>query len=76
MIKTGKGKNCRQPLIEIDNRGQRLSGCLTCNLWAAGKSAEWIRLNEEDLRALYLLRIAVASGSCAASGWREAEADC
>ena len=56
MIKTGKGKNCRQPLIEIDNRGQRLGGCLTCNLWAAGKSAQWIRLNEEDLRALYLLR--------------------
>jgi len=68
MIETGKGKNCRQPLIEIDNRGQRLSGCLTCNLWAAGKSAEWC--------ALYLLRIAVASGSCAASAWREAEADC
>jgi len=42
MIETGKDKNCHhcgQPLIEIDNRGQRLSGCLTCNLWTVGKSA-------------------------------------
>ena len=22
---------CKQPLIEIDNRGERLKGCLTCN---------------------------------------------
>jgi hypothetical protein len=26
---------CGQDLIEIDNRGERLKGCLTCNLWAA-----------------------------------------
>src|SRR6478672_10563484 len=26
---------CDQELIEIDNRGERLWGCLTCNLWAA-----------------------------------------
>jgi hypothetical protein len=24
----------QQPLIEIDNRGERLTGCLTRNLWA------------------------------------------
>jgi len=26
---------CGQELIEIDNRGGRLVGCLTCNLWTA-----------------------------------------
>ena len=25
---------CKQPLIEIDNDGERLKGCLTCNLWS------------------------------------------
>ena len=25
---------CKQPLIEIDNRGERLKGCLACNLWS------------------------------------------
>jgi hypothetical protein len=29
---------CGQQLIEIDNRGERLIGCLTCNLWAAAGS--------------------------------------
>jgi hypothetical protein len=24
---------CKQPLIEVDNRGQHLVGCLTCNEW-------------------------------------------
>ena len=27
--------HCKQALIEIDNRGERLTGCLTCNLLAA-----------------------------------------
>ena len=26
--------NCGQELVEIDNRGERLTGCLSCNLWA------------------------------------------
>jgi len=25
---------CKQPLTKIDNYGERLTGCLTCNLWA------------------------------------------
>jgi hypothetical protein len=29
---------------------------LTCNLWTAAHSKRWIRLNEEDLRALHQLR--------------------
>ena len=48
--------NCGQGLIEIDNRGERLTGCLTCNLWSGGDVKGWIRLSVEDLRALHLLR--------------------
>ena len=31
----GRCRECGQELIEIDNRGERLWGCLTCNLWTA-----------------------------------------
>ena len=47
---------CGQEVMEIDNRGMRLVGCLTCNLWAAADNERWIRLGEEDLRALHQLR--------------------
>ena len=43
-------------LIEVDNRGQRLVGCLTCNLWAAEGKKRWVRLSVEDLHALHELR--------------------
>jgi hypothetical protein len=46
---------CDQELIEIDNHGQRLIGCLVCNLWAAADDKRWVRLSEEDLRALHSL---------------------
>ena len=49
-------QQCHQPLKEIDNFGQRLRGCFTCNLWATAKGATWIRLSEEDLRSFYKLR--------------------
>jgi hypothetical protein len=46
---------CKQPLTEIENRGQRLTGCL--NVQPVGdrgrKALE--ALCEEDLRALHLL---------------------
>ncbi len=48
--------NCGQELVEIDNRGQRLTGCITCNLWTADDAKGWTRLSEEDLRALHQLR--------------------
>jgi hypothetical protein len=48
--------HCKQELIEIDNRGERLTGCLSCNLWSASGEKLWIRLSEEDLRALHQLR--------------------
>jgi len=35
--------NCGQELVEIDNRGQRLTGCITCNLWTAGDAKGWTR---------------------------------
>jgi hypothetical protein len=46
---------CKQPLIEIDNRGERLKGCLTCNLWSTVDRKLWKWLSEEDLRALHAL---------------------
>jgi hypothetical protein len=53
--KIGCCNQCKQPLTEIENRGQRLTGCLTCNLWATEGGKSWKRLCEEDLRALHLL---------------------
>jgi hypothetical protein len=48
-------RECKQPLVEIDNWGKRLTGCMTCNIWwsADGKK---VRLSEEDLRALHAIR--------------------
>jgi hypothetical protein len=57
MIRTmDRCNNCRQALIEIDNRGRRLIGCLTCNQWSASGVKGWIRLDEEDVQALHYLR--------------------
>jgi hypothetical protein len=43
---------CKRPLIEIDNRGQRLHGCMTCNIWWPLRGAEMVKLSVEDLQAL------------------------
>lgn len=53
---TARCNQCKEVLIEIDNRGERLTGCLTCNLWSAADGKRWKRLSEEDLRALHHLR--------------------
>jgi hypothetical protein len=53
---TKRCNQCDQELIEVDNRGERLVACLTCNLWAAEGKPEWVRLSEGDLRALHELR--------------------
>ena len=42
--------------VEIDNRGQRLTGCITCNLWTAGEAKGWTRLSVEEPRVLHQLR--------------------
>jgi uncharacterized Zn finger protein (UPF0148 family) len=41
---------CGSPLIEIDHYGDRLTGCLKCNVWR-GKQLV-IQLPEEELEAL------------------------
>jgi hypothetical protein len=46
---------CRHPLTDIDNYGQRLRGCITCNIWWSLEGAD-VRLPEEDIRALRQLR--------------------
>jgi len=46
---------CKRPLTEIDNRGELLKGCLTCNIWWSPSGAK-VRLSEEDLRLLYRMR--------------------
>ena len=46
---------CKQALTEIDNRGERLIGCLTCNLWSVADGKRWKRLSEGDLRAIHAL---------------------
>jgi hypothetical protein len=48
-------RECKQPVVEIDNRGQHLSGCTTCNIWWSAEE-EKVRLSEEDLRALHAMR--------------------
>ena len=47
---------CKQKLIEIDNRGEHLIGCLTCNVWWSWWSTNTVKLSEEDLHALHDLR--------------------
>jgi hypothetical protein len=46
--------HCKQELIDIDSRGERLTGCLSCNLWSASGEKLWITLSKEDLNALAL----------------------
>jgi hypothetical protein len=53
---TGRCNQCGQELVEIDNHGERLIGCLACNLWSAEGKERWVQLSEEDLRALHELR--------------------
>jgi hypothetical protein len=48
-------RECKGTLIEIDNRGELLRGCMTCNIWWS-RSGEKVRLSEEDLRSLHLMR--------------------
>ena len=46
---------CKRPLVEIDNRGQRLRGCMTCNKWWSLTEREAVKLSVEDLSALQKL---------------------
>ena len=46
---------CKQPLIEIDNGGQHLRGCLSCNQWR-DRGGNVVELSVDDLAALHALR--------------------
>jgi hypothetical protein len=52
---TDGGRECEQPLMEIDNRGTRLRGCMTCNIWLSADDKK-VGLSEEDLAALHALK--------------------
>ena len=52
---TNTCRECKQPLLEIDNRGRRLTGCMTCNEWH-DNHGNLVRLSVEDLAALQALR--------------------
>ena len=45
-------KQCDRPLVEIDNYGDRLVGCIECNRWTWRGSKTLIELPEADLEAL------------------------
>jgi hypothetical protein len=45
-------KQCNQPLVELDNYGERLVGCIKCNRWTWRGGKQLIELPEPDLEAL------------------------
>jgi hypothetical protein len=47
---------CKRPLVEIDNRGHHLRGCLTCNIWWSLRGGGAVKLSVEDLYALQQLK--------------------
>ena len=53
---TGDCRECKQPLVEIDNRGTRLTGCMTCNIWWSLTGGGAVKLSVEDLYALQQLK--------------------
>jgi hypothetical protein len=52
---TDRCRECKQALVEIDNRRKQLTGCMTCNIWWS-EDGDKVRLSEEDLRALHAIR--------------------
>jgi uncharacterized Zn finger protein (UPF0148 family) len=52
----GSCDRCGAPLIEIEHHGDRLTGCLACNLWQGDKSEFIVELEVEDWEALGKLK--------------------
>jgi len=52
----GKCKRCSDTLIEIEDRGTRLIGCLACNDWRSLDGLRRVKLAEDDVGALRKLR--------------------
>jgi hypothetical protein len=45
--------HCHHPLIEIDHYGERLIGCVECNVWGRpGDATLPMQLLEDDLEAI------------------------
>jgi hypothetical protein len=51
-MRSGRCKQCNQRLVEIDNYGERLIGCIECNRWTWRGSKRAIELPEGDVEAL------------------------
>jgi hypothetical protein len=52
----GKCKRCSGVLIEIDDQGTQLRGCLACNDWHSTDGLRRVKLAEEDVEALRSMR--------------------
>jgi hypothetical protein len=52
----GKCKRCSATLIEIEDRGTRLIGCLDCNDWRSIDGLRRVKLADDDVGALRKLR--------------------
>jgi hypothetical protein len=46
---------CQRPLLEINFYGERLKGCIKCNVWIDTDGA-WRNIPEEDIEALNGMR--------------------
>jgi hypothetical protein len=55
----GTCDRCGAPLIQIDHHGDRLTGCVACNVWRGDKSAIIVELAIEDWEAMGKLRESV-----------------
>ena len=55
----GSCDHCGSPLIQIDHDGDRLTGCVVCNVWRGDKNAFIVELAVEDWEALGKLRDSV-----------------
>ena len=52
----GKCKRCSDTLIEIEDHGTRLIGCLDCNDWRSIDGLRRVKLADDDVGALRKLR--------------------
>ena len=55
----GSCNRCGAPLIQMDHHGDRLTGCVACNVWRGDKGAFIVELAVEDWEALGKLRESV-----------------
>ena len=54
---TAHCEDCAAALVEIDHYGERLIGCIDCNVWRSNKRAFIVELSPEDIRALRELEV-------------------